>query len=109
MSTCHEADDKHKNLNKKCRIGALQKRKTKMKYLLIMAAIFLTSMQSGCSLYQKIFTQKSPAVAPREATPKASSTVSHSLSECQAISHDIDRAAKRLNELELLSNSKQCH
>ena len=78
-----------------------------MKYLLIMAAIFLTFMQSGCSLYQKIFTQKSPTVVPREATPNASS--SHSLSECQAISHDIDRAAKRLNELELLSNSKQCH
>lgn len=79
-----------------------------MKYLLASAIICMTFMQSGCSLYQKTFTQKSPAVVSSEPAAPASS-VSPAASECQSLAYEIDRARKRLNELELLSNSKQCH
>jgi len=79
-----------------------------MKYFLITAVSCLTFMQSGCSLYQKISTQKSPAAVSSEPASPASS-VSPAASECQSLEHEIDKARKRLNELELLSNSKQCH
>jgi len=72
-----------------------------MKHLLVMVVICMTYMQSGC-IFQKNLTQESPAAVPSEPTSSAPS-------ECQAITRDIDKAAKRLNELELLSNSKQCH
>jgi len=72
-----------------------------MKYLLITVVICMSYMQSGC-IYQKNPTQESP-------TAVSSEPASSAPSECQAITRDIDKAAKRLYELELLSNSKQCH
>ena len=68
-----------------------------MNHFFTAVVICMTFMQSGCS------HKELPAQAPTAVSVEANSL------ECQAITHDIDRLEKRLNELELSRNSKQCH